>query len=112
MDSTDGQTEHLVIPDQHWQEIGDVELKAVVHLPCAGEIAAFKVKQADSSVNESLKERAFRTCQVGPQIFKHIVAGEELLRVKQVDTFLDTRVIRVESCVWCVCHRLQCLTQT
>ena len=34
MDSTDGQTEHLVIPDQHWQEIGDRETAEICQ--CTG----------------------------------------------------------------------------
>ena len=42
------------------QKLSDVELKTVVHLPCAREVPAFKMKQADSSVDQALEEWTFR----------------------------------------------------
>ena len=68
-----------------------------IHPARTTKISTFKMEQTDCRVNQSVKERLFRTNEFGPEIFEDVVALKEFTIVEQLNSMVNAGIIAVEQ---------------
>lgn len=70
---------------------------ASVHPAGTTKISTFEMEQTNGSVNQSVKERFFRTNKFRPKVFENVVAFKELTFVEQTNSMVDAGIIGIEQ---------------